>query len=56
MILAHDLLTLKPGVYDILLSDEYNRSYIKKIPSSKLYNVSEWVYVFGSPSKCIHSR
>jgi len=33
------------GVYDILLSDEYNLSYIKKCPgSSKLYNGSEWPF------------
>ncbi len=31
------------GVYDVLLSDEYNWSYIKKCPGSfKLYNGSEW--------------
>ncbi len=30
------------GVYDFLLSDEYNQSYIKKCPdSSQLYNGSE---------------
>ncbi len=28
-------------VYDFLLSDEYNRIYIKKCPY-KLYNGSEW--------------
>jgi len=43
------------GVYDILLSDEYNRSSIQKYPiSSKIYNGSEWVYFFGSSSKSIH--
>ncbi len=35
------------GVYDVLLSDKYNRSYIKKCPgSSKPYNGSEWVFRF----------
>ncbi len=35
------------GGHDILLSEEYNWSYIKKCPgSSKLYN--------GSAIKCIH--
>ncbi len=31
--LPHDLLTTQaiPGVYDFLLSDEYNQSYIKKM-------------------------
>ena len=30
------------GVYDFLLSDEHNRSYINKYPdASKLYNGSE---------------
>ncbi len=32
-----------PGVYDFLLSDEYNQSYIKKCPGcSELNNGSEW--------------
>jgi len=31
------------GVYDFLLSDEHNRSYINKYPdASKLYTGSEW--------------
>jgi len=35
------------GVYDVLLSDEYNQSYIKKCPgSSKPYNGSEWLFLF----------
>ncbi len=43
------------GVYDFHLSDEYNRSYIKKCPgSSKLYNDSGWESRFWSPNKCIH--
>jgi len=34
-------------VYEILLSDEYNQSYIKKSPcSSKLYNGSELLFLF----------
>ncbi len=38
------------GVYDFLLSDESNRSYIKKCPgSSKLYHCSGWVVFFNSP-------
>ncbi len=43
------------GVYDFLLSDEYNRSYIKKCPgSSKLYNGSEWGLKCWSKLKCIN--
>ncbi len=43
------------GVYDFLLSDEYNQSSIKKCPgSSKLYNGSEWGLRFWSPKKCVH--
>ncbi len=35
------------GVYDFLLSKEYNRSYIKKYPgSSKLYNDSDGCWNF----------
>ncbi len=38
------------GVYDFLLAEEYNQSYIEKCPgSSKLYNGSEWVLWFWSP-------
>ncbi len=38
------------GVYDFLLSDESNRSYIKNCPgSSKRYHCSRWVFLFNSP-------
>ncbi len=40
------------GVYDFLLSDEYNRIYIKKCPgSSQLYNGSERGSRFWRPKK-----
>jgi len=42
MKIPHDLLTLKPCAYDVLLSD--NQSEIKKMSSSKLYNGIEWLY------------
>ncbi len=36
------------GVFDFLLSDESNQSYIKTCPgSSKLYNGSEWMLFFS---------
>jgi len=39
---SHNLLTLKPGVYDFRLSAKHNRSYSKTYPGfSKLYNGSE---------------
>ncbi len=38
------------GVYDFLLSDESNRSYIKNCPgTSKLYHCSKWVFLLHSP-------
>ncbi len=38
------------GVYDFLLSDEFNRSYIKNCPcSSKLYHSTRQVFQFNSP-------
>ncbi len=40
------------GVYDFLLSDESNWSYIKNCPgSSKLYHCSGWVFLFNSPKQ-----
>ncbi len=43
------------GVYDFLISDEYNLSYIKKCPwSFKLYNGSEEWSGFWSKIKCIN--
>ncbi len=43
------------SVYGFLLSDEYNRSYIKKMcGSSKLYNGSEWCLRFWSKIKCMN--
>ncbi len=36
------------GVYDFLLSDKYNQSYINKCPSSsEVYNGSEWGLIFN---------
>ncbi len=38
------------GVYDFLLSEESNRSYIKNCPGySKRYHCSGWVFLFNSP-------
>ncbi len=44
------------GVYDFLLSDEFNLSYIKKCSGSfKLYIGSEWVVeILKAQKKCIH--
>jgi len=43
------------GVYEILLSDKYSWSYIKRCPgSSKPYNGNEWPFLFWSQSKCIN--
>ncbi len=40
------------GVYDLILSDESNQSYIKNCPcSAKLHNGSGWVFLFNSPKK-----
>ncbi len=40
------------GVYDFLLSDESNRSYIKNCPfSSKVYNGSGQVFFFSTVQK-----
>ncbi len=40
------------GVYDFLLSDEFNQSYIKNCPgSSKLYNCSKRVFLLHSPMR-----
>jgi len=45
------------GVYDILLSYEYNRELYKKCPCfSKLHNGSEWLYVFKNQSASIHDK
>ncbi len=57
MKLPHDLLTLKPGVYDFLLSDEYSRSPIKCPGSSELYNGSEGGWDFeAQKSASIHHK
>ncbi len=38
------------GLYDFLISEESNRSYVKYCPgSSKLCNGSGWVFSFNSP-------
>ncbi len=45
------------GVYDWLLSDEYNQSYIKKCPgSSRLYNGIEGRDFEAQKSVSIHHK
>ncbi len=44
------------GVYDFLLSDASNQSYIKNCPgTSMLYNCSRRVFLFNSPEDVPHT-